>query len=168
MSKVKIKLLSPDARIPKKAHPDDAGFDLFLPKSILISPGRHKIALDFAIELPKWHQAQIEPKSGISVEGIEGYREDDWYPGDRFNPKDMRHFLLDIIVGKIDANYRGCVHVIVDNPFKRWFYVLAGTKIAQMTIYELPHIDGFEPTDTLSETERGNGGFGSTGSKYVQ
>lgn len=167
MNKVRIKLLSEGARMPEKAHSGDAGFDVFLPKDTVIYPGRQRIPLDFAIELPEWHQAQVEPKSGNSTYGIEGYLYlfENPQTGDKERGT-IKRFNMDVIHGKIDSNYRGNVCVIVNSYEDRPFHLERGTKIAQMTIYELPHIDGFEQTETLSATDRGDNGFGSSGSMY--
>jgi dUTP pyrophosphatase len=69
-------------------------------------------------------------------------------------------FNCDVIQGKIDSDYRGCVGVIVHNQdigFEMW----RGTRIAQLTIYKVEDAE-FEVVDELTETDRGHGGFGST------
>ena len=168
MSSVKMKLLSEDAIMPKKAYPGDAGFDVFLPRHTRVDPGRHKIPLDFALEMPEWFQALIEPKSGNSADGIKGYL----YlvydsPNRNFDHGTPKCFDMDVIVGKVDSNYRGSVHVIIRSYEDRPFYLERGTKIAQMTFYHLPHVDGFEIVDELSKTERGEKRFGSSGTNIM-
>ena len=164
--KIKIRLLSDGARMPRKAHEGDAGFDVFIPHDTIIKPGRNMVPLDIAIELPEWHQAQIEPRSGFSSKGIEGhcYIFENPQTGDREHGT-LRRWDADVIHGKVDACYRGNIGVIIKSYEPRRFTLEAGTKIAQMTIYELPHISGFEITDTLSESDRGTDGFGSSGSR---
>ena len=104
------------------------------------------------MEIPFGYEAKIEPRSGYSSKGMKGCR----YIGyeERFN--------ADVLIGKIDSDYRGNVGVIVNNnePFE--FSVEKGERIAQMTIYKVEEAD-FVLSDNLSDTERGDGGFGSTG-----
>lgn len=166
MKKIKIKLLSRGARIPEKAHSGDAGFDVFIPRDTIIKPGRNMIPLDIAIELPEWHQAQIEPRSGFSSKGIEGryFIFENPQTGDR-ELGELKRWDADVIHGKVDACYRGNIGVIIKSYEKRPFALEAGTKIAQMTIYELPHVAGFTVADDLSDTDRGEDGFGSSGSR---
>lgn len=164
MKNIRIKFLSEDAIMPKKAHSGDAGFDVFVPRDTVVFPGRQTILLDFALELPEWHQAQIEPRSGFSSKGIEGYYYiiRDQLTGLR-ECGELKRWDADVIHGKIDSCYRGNIGVIINSHECRPFTIEAGTKLAQMTIYELPHITGFEVSDELTETDRGDNGFGSTG-----
>lgn len=166
MTKVKIKRLSDDAFLPRKAHAGDAAFDVCIPRDTVLKPGRQKIELDIALELPEYHQAQIEPRSGFSLRGIEAYtyifenpQTGDTDYGSKVNVD------ADVCVGKIDCNYRGNIAVIINSHENRNYTLPKGLRIAQMTIYELPHIDGFDECNNLSDTDRGEDGFGSSGSK---
>ena len=71
-----------------------------------------------------------------------------------------RRFDCDVIQGKIDSDYRGCLGVIVDNKDVE-FRIMRGTRIAQLTFYKVEDVT-FEEVEELTQTERGDGGFGST------
>lgn len=154
---VKIKKLSDSAFVPVKATDGSAAYDLFAPCEILVKPGRQVIDLRIAIELPLGYEVKIEPRSGYSAKGFAGAAASDMEPD--MEP-DMR-FDCDVIVGKIDSDYRGPVGVIVCNRDKA-FFVKRGQRIAQLTIYSVGIAD-FVECDELSDTERGFGGFGHTG-----
>lgn len=150
---VNIKKLSNDAFVPVKATNGSAAYDLFAPCDLLIKPGRQVIDLRIAIELPLGYEAKIEPRSGYSAKGFAGAAASDMEPDMRFD--------CDVIVGKIDSDYRGPVGVIVCNRDKA-FFVRRGQRIAQLTIYSVGIAD-FVVCDELSDTERSIGGFGHTG-----
>lgn len=150
---VKIKKLSNDAFVPTKATEGSAAYDLYAPYDVLVRPGRQIIDLLFAIELPFGYEAKIEPRSGYSSKGFAGSAASDMEPDMRFD--------CDVIVGKIDSDYRNSIGVILCNRDKA-FFVKRGQRIAQMTIYSVGVAD-FVEVDELSETERGTGGFGHTG-----
>lgn len=177
--KVKIKKLHPDAVIPTKATPQSIGYDLYVKQDICIEHTRQVTPLGIAIELPDCIEAKIEPRSGFSSKGIEGFalkqgsaieyggsvvRMTD-HPEDelwrRINKAER--FNADVLVGKIDPDYRGEVGVIIRNnePGKP-FLIAKGTRIAQMTFYQTlsPLLESVEE---LSDTDRGTGGYGSTG-----
>jgi len=146
--KIKIQLQE-GAFIPKKATEQAAAYDVFIPEVCSVVPGRQIVPLRFALELPDGFEAKVEPRSGFSSKGMEdsqGFRRD-----------------ADVITGKVDADYRGCVGVIINSHEKEPFCLASGTRIAQLTIYRVEKAD-FEPSETLSQTKRGNGGFGHSGS----
>lgn len=151
---VKIKKLDDAAIVPTKATQGSAAYDLYAPCDMLIKHGRSVIDMMFAIELPLGYEAKIEPRSGYSSKGFAGAAASGMEPDMRFD--------CDVLVGKIDSDYRGSVGVIVCNRECRSFFVKRGQRIAQMTIYKTEDAD-FVETDELSQTERGTGGFGSTG-----
>lgn len=156
--KVKIKKLSEDAITPKKATVGAAAYDLYLPNDCKVAVGRNVLPLDFAIELPYGYEAKIEPRSGFSAKGFEGK-----YIEAETCEEFTKRYNADVIQGKIDADYRGNVGVIVHNndiPF----IAKKGTRVAQMTIYKVEDAD-FELSEELSVTERADGGFGHTGTK---
>ncbi len=142
---VKIKMMEGCHDLePKKAHHDDAAFDLRarvdidLPHSetVLVPTG-------LFIELPEGYEAQVRPRSGMS----------------------LKHSLLIVnSPGTVDAGYRGEVGVIMHNLKEETFEVKRGDRIAQMVINKLPQVH-FEFAEELSESGRGAGGFGSTGHK---
>lgn len=152
---VKIKKLSEDAIIPKKATTGAAAYDVYTPKDYYVVKGRQVLKLDIAIELPLGYEAKIEPRSGFSSKGFEGYY---------YKPECDRvttRFDAEVINGKIDSDYRGNVGVIVKSN-EECFFVPKGTRIAQMTIYKVEDAI-FKLSDDLSETNRNDGGFGHTG-----
>lgn len=150
--KVKFKPLSDLAIMPKKGTVGAAAYDVYVPNDIFIHKGRQIIPLDFGIELPYGYEAKIEPRSGFSSKGMEGYA---------VNGKTPIRFDCDVIQGKIDSDYRGNVGVIVNNR-DVGFKIERGTRIAQLTIYKVEDVE-FEIVDKLNDSERGTGGYGSTG-----
>ena len=145
MEQIKICMLPEcDDLIPAKAHDDDAAFDLrsrvdmVLPirKSVVVPAG-------FSIELPVNYEAQIRPRSGLALK---------------------HDLMLTNSPGTIDAGYRGEVGVIMYNGGTEEFSVKRGDRIAQMVICRLPEVK-LVAVEKLSETDRGSGGFGSTGKK---
>lgn len=149
---VKIKALDKSAIMPKKATDGSVAYDLYAPENRLIKFGRQVINLHFAIELPTGYEAKIEPRSGYSSKGFAGAYV--------INGAEYR-FDCDVLTGKVDYDYRGPVGVIVNN-LDRAFYISRGQRIAQMTIYKVEDTRLVEVAE-LSETDRGEGGFGSSG-----
>jgi dUTP pyrophosphatase len=142
--KIKIKLANPNFPLPKKAHENDAAYDLVYPYDSLIeieSGDRKLIPCGFSMELPEGYEAQIRPRSGLAIkQGITVLN----------NP------------GTIDADYRGLVQVILINLDCETFSICKGDRIAQMVIQPVLRTS-LEVVDKLSDTDRGDGGFGSTG-----
>lgn len=174
---VKIKLLNENALLPQKATLDAIGYDLYVPNDVIIEHVRQTIPLGFALELPYGIEAKIEPRSGFSSKGIEGFalkdgsldpriRQDLCEPGDALWQRidKTERFNADVLVGKIDPDYRGEVGVIIrNNEPDKHFVIPKGTRIAQMTLYKTEWAD-FKLCEELSHSDRGEGGFGSTGS----
>jgi len=123
-----------------------AGLDIraFIPESIILAPGYRKlIKTGLFLEIPVGYEAQVRPRSGLAFKnGITVLN----------SP------------GTIDADYRGEVGVILINHSKEEFEINSGDRIAQLVFAKVEQALWME-TDTLSETERGEGGFGSTGKK---
>ena len=157
---MKIKLLSSDARIPTKGSDEAAGYDLYVPINFVITPGRNIVPLDFAMSLDLGKHAHIRPRSGFSAKGMEGYKlSADFENG--YDPVAQR-FDADVIQGTVDSDYRGNVGVLVKSYESESFLVTAGARIAQMVI--LSHSDEeITPVDDLDATNRGEGGYESTG-----
>ena len=127
---------------PKKAHIDDAGYDLYSRIDVELAPmSGTAVPVGFAMELPSGYEAQIRPRSGLAAK---------------------HHITVTNSPGTVDANYRGEVKAILFNLGKEPFTIKRGDRIAQMVICKLPEIDLIEATE-LSETDRGSGGFGSSG-----
>lgn len=167
MIQVKVKKLHEDAVIPVKAHSTDAGFDLFASEDVKISAGDTKLVpTGLAFELPEGYEMQVRPRSGLSLK----------------TP-------LKVMLGTVDAGYRGEVGIIVHNAqqveyrsapgFSKGILagdedfnitvakfskieIKKGDKIAQAIIQKLPDIELVE-VDILDDGDRGENGFGSTG-----
>ncbi|MBU3668682.1 MAG: dUTP diphosphatase [Candidatus Taylorbacteria bacterium] len=138
--KLKIKRLHPNAKLPSYAHHGDAGFDLFVPESVTMEPGDRKtIPLGVAMEIP------------------------DGYVGLMFDKSSLSHkHGLKTFGNVIDSGYRGEIHAGLMNQSKNTYTLEAGQKIIQMLIIPVETVD-IEETDILNESDRGTGGFGSTG-----
>lgn len=178
---VKFKKLLPGAVIPKKATPGSAAYDLYTAEDVIIKPGRQIIPLGFAMEMEPGIEALVDPRSGFSSKGMEGYEVRNetavslikdlclypWHYREierkekTFICDDADRFDCDVIEGKIDSDYRDGVGVIVHNRDSRTFLIKAGTRIAQMTFHKVETVEWIE-VDELSPSER-DGGFGSTG-----
>lgn len=154
---MKIKLLSPNAKVPTKGSEQAAGYDLYVPKDTIIKPGRSVIQIDIAIELEIGYEAQIRPCSGFSAKGFEGY-----VITNNGHEETPTRFDCDVLIGTIDSDYRGNVGVIVNSHETKPFLVTASTRIAQMVIEQ--HWSGDLVTvNELGNTERGEGSYNSTG-----
>ena len=133
--------------LPQRAHLDDAAFDLRSRIDVTLPIGKSTLVpLGFCMELPVGYVALITPRSGIS----------------------LKH---DITAtnspGIIDAGYRGEVGFIAYNAGSEEYHVKVNERVGQMTILELPEIEIVVKKE-LSKTERGAGGFGSTGKHEVK
>lgn len=139
---VRINALSDDFLLPTYATLGAAGLDLASTIDIPLEPGARKlIPLGFSLELPDGYEAQIRPRSGLA----------------------LRHGVTVLnSPGTIDSDYRGEVQVLLINHGQESFWVTKGIRIAQMVIAPVCRAELILVTK-LSETERGAGGFGSTG-----
>lgn len=159
MNPINVKIKLEDGGIlPAKATPGAAAYDVYLPQMYIVETGRSVLPLNFRIELPDGYEALIEPRSGFSSKGMEGYisiKEED---GRIIDSAGHGRFDCDVMHGKIDSDYRGIVGVIVNNRDRR-FTLPKGMRIAQMTLRKVENAT-FIQVDALSETERGDGGFG--------
>lgn len=142
MYRLKVKKLSQTAKLPEYAHPGDAGMDLFSNEELILKPGEYRVVkTGITIELPPSTEAQVRPRSGLAA----------------------KHGITVLNTpGTIDEGYRGEVGVILINHSKADFHITTGMKIAQMIIAPVVRAD-IEETDQVSDTRRGDGGFGSTG-----
>ena len=139
---LKVKLLSEKAQLPQYAHEGDAGLDLFSTSEAVIQPGESAaLNTGISIQLPPDTEAQIRPRSGLAL-------------------KEQVTVLN--APGTIDQGYRGEIRVILINHGKSPFQVWIGMKIAQMVIKPVLLVK-VENVEELDETDRGVGGFGSTG-----
>jgi dUTP pyrophosphatase len=137
---LKVKRLSPAAKIPAYAHPGDAGLDLCAAEEVTVLPGeRVRISTGIALEIPEGYVGLCWDKSGLS----------------------MNHGLK-TMAGVIDAGYRGEVVVMVANLSPEPHTFSVGDKVVQILIQEVERVQVVE-TDELTHTARADAGFGSTG-----
>ena len=144
MYTVKFIRLSEKATAPCKAHSDDAGFDVYASEELLLKAHEFGcVPTGISMELPAGTEAQIRPRSGLAAKnGITVLN----------------------APGTVDAGYRGELKVILINHSDRDFLVTPGMRIAQMVIAPIYEAE-FVEVQTLSDTARGEGGFGSSGLK---
>ena len=142
MMQLKVKRLNPAAILPSYARVGDAGLDLFAVKALSIAPGASALVpTGIAIELPPGTEGQVRPRSGLA----------------------LKHAITVLNTpGTVDEGYRGEVGVILINHGQRMFAVEAGMKIAQLVVTPRIQVEVAEVA-ALQDSERGAGGFGSTG-----
>ena len=138
---MKVKKLSPLAKLPQRAHPTDSGADLFaLERTVLPARAITKVHTGIAVELPENTSGIIWGKSSVESKGIKA------------------------MAGLVDAPYRGELIICMYNLNEQDFVFEAGQKVAQLVV--LPTLyPAFEEVSELTDTSRGEGGFGSTGVK---
>ena len=161
--------LEEGAQQPKQADSYCIGHDLIVPQDIRVpAHSRFYVPMGFAIGLPKYIEAKIEPRSGFSGKGIEGYGEKwVWEKLWGFLPIPHKEsgklrFDCDVLVGKIDPGYKNAINVIISNHDVS-FVIPKGTKLAQMTFYRVQAVS-IDVVDELHGFNRG-GGLGHTGSR---
>lgn len=147
MKTIKVKVINHSKNeLPQYATPMSAGMDLraFTDEPITIMPGERKlIHSGINIQLPEGYELQVRPRSGLA----------------------LKHGItLTNAPGTVDADYRGDVGAIVHNLGTEPFIVNNGDRICQIVAKEYVKIE-WEETDSLDSTERGEGGFNSTGIK---
>jgi dUTP pyrophosphatase len=135
--------LKDNAVIPTRAHPGDAGLDLYSTETAHLGPGeRWSVGTGIALEIPEGHAGLVLPRSGLAREhGI----------------------ALVNAPGLIDAGYRGEVRVLLLNTDPaETVRIETGARIAQLVVTPVAIADAVEVAE-LSDTARGDGGFGSSG-----
>lgn len=157
-----IKLHIEGAKVPTKGSVNAAGYDLYVPIDTTINPGRNIVSMGFSIALPTNTHAHIRPRSGFSAKGFEAHEICD--ATNNTYTHEAKRYDIDVIQGTIDSDYRGIVGVIVKSNESQPVVVTAGTRIAQMVIMPYINIE-FDEVDELNDTERGDGGFGHTGTR---
>ena len=146
MTEILIKRLSKEVTLPKYETDGSSGLDLaaFIDKNIEIKPGKSVIIpTGLAVAIPKNFEIQIRPRSGLAA-------------------KNQISVLN--TPGTIDADYRGEVKVILINLGNKSFIIENGLRIAQMVLCPIIKAK-LKEVDSLQNTKRGSGGFGSTGVK---
>lgn len=139
---VQVKRLRPDVHLPVYAHEGDAGFDLCAAEAVTLAPGhRAKIPTGLAFAIPPGYEIQVRPRSGLA----------------------LKHGVTLLNTpGTIDAGYRGEVCIIAHNAGQEPVTFHAGDRVAQGVLARFETV-AWEVVEELSETSRGDGGFGSTG-----
>ncbi len=131
-------VLENDAYMPIRAHVYDAGADIkSREKAVIPAHGTHFFDTGVHVEVPKGMMAKVENRSSMFKKGL-------------------------VTTGVIDCGYTGSIGVSIHNLTDDDYHVYIGDKIAQLVFYPIALSD-FESAVTLKETERGDGGFGSTG-----
>jgi len=137
---IKIKKLHPDAILPKYANEHDAGMDLYASESLILQPGKRKlVSTGIAMAIPQGYVGLMWDKSGIAMK-----------------------YGLKTMAGVIDAGYRGEIKILVHNLSNQEYLIEKGYKIAQMLIQPIEKKQLLE-VEELDTTDRGEGGFGSSG-----
>jgi dUTP pyrophosphatase len=135
-----------EVQLPQKMSTLASGYDLYasLKATVALQPGeRALIPTGFAISMPPNYEAQIRPRSGLAY----------------------KHGITVLnSPGTIDADYRGEIKVLLVNLGQEVFNIETNERIAQMVFQEVPSVE-FQEVDELTDTARGEGGFGHTGSK---
>lgn len=137
---LKFKKIHQNAKIPSYAYKGDAGMDLYVPEITMIKVGERKtIPLGISIEIPEGYVGLMFDKSSLSHKhGLKTYG------------------------NVIDSGYRGEIHVGIMNQSDKDYELKIGDKIIQMLIMPVFQVEVLE-VDELSESDRSNGGFGSSG-----
>jgi dUTP pyrophosphatase len=138
---IKFQKLHPDAQVPSYAHLGDAGADVFSVAEVTLQPSaRAAIPTGLAVDIPIGYEIQVRPKSGLA----------------------LKHGIAVLNApGTIDAGYRGEIQVIVINLGTESYTFVKGQKIAQLVlkpVFQANYVEG-----ELGTSDRGIGGFGSTG-----
>lgn len=134
---IKIKRLTPTAKLPTKAHATDAGYDLYA-ASAYYDNGLICYGTGIAVEIPQGYVGLVFPRSSIA----------------------NTHLTLSNSVGVIDSGYRGEIKAKFRKDGTNWYSI--GDRIAQLIIIPYPEVT-FEEVNELSNSDRGTGGYGSSG-----
>jgi len=144
MIDIEVKRLSHGEGLPLPSYASDgaAGLDIVAAEGLTLAPGaRHAVATGFAIAIPEGYEVQVRPRSGLA----------------------LKHGITCLNTpGTIDSDYRGEVKVILANLGGEPFEIRRGERIAQLVPAPVLRA-AFREVDELGSTERGAGGFGSTG-----
>jgi len=143
--KVPIKRLDPTVELPSYAYEGDAGLDLRASEDVTLQPfERRLISTGLAIAIPEGYAGFVQPRSGMALK---------------------RGLSMANTPGLIDAHYRGELKVVAINlDPKEAIHIERGERIAQLVIQQVPVVD-LEEVDELDDTDRGAGGFGSSGAQ---
>ena len=139
---IRVVKVHEDAILPHYAHPGDSGMDVYSIEEVIIPAGETKLVrTGLKIAVPEHYEAQVRPKSGLA----------------------LKHAVtLTNTPGTIDSGYRGELCVLLINHGRVAYHVQKHAKIAQLVICPVIRANMIE-VESLEETTRGDGGFGSTG-----
>ena len=140
---LRVQRLAPEARLPTRAHPGDAGLDLYALHDVSLAPGeRGSVRTGVAVEIPEGQAGLVLPRSGLA----------------------RRHGIsLVNAPGLIDAGYRGELQVLLLNSDRHETFALAaGDRVAQLVLVDVALAEVVE-VEELTVSARGEGGFGSSG-----
>ena len=146
MIKVLVKKLKPSVKLPSYKTDGASGMDLmaYIDKSIELKPGEScLVPTGLSVAFPKEYEIQIRPRSGLAAKS---------------------NISVLNTPGTIDSDYRGEIKVILFNHGNKSFKINNNDRIAQMVLVPIIKME-FEEVDSLPDTVRGQGGFGSTGKK---
>lgn len=139
---LKFNKLTPQAKVPTRANRTDAGADLYSIEEVTIQPQERKlVSTGICLEIPEGYYGRIAPRSGLAVKNG-----------------------IDVLAGVVDSSYRGEIKVVLFNSDKsNTFFVQKGDRIAQIIIEDHFNFEFVEVVEELSQSDRGDSGFGSTG-----
>jgi dUTP pyrophosphatase len=138
--KIQVKKINSEAKVPQYAHPGDVGMDLFSVEDYDLKPGERKVFfVGFALEFPVGFAAIVKDKSSLPNKAG-----------------------LHVMGGVYDAGYRGEYNVNLVNLGQETYHISKGDKIAQLVIFPVEIVD-LQEVESLSDSSRGEGRFGSTG-----
>lgn len=138
-----LRRLHPDARLPERAHPGDAGLDLSSVEGVDLAPGaRVAVATGWAVAIPSGHAGLVVPRSGLALrQGV----------------------TVANAPGLIDAGYRGELKVLLVNLDAEAHHIEPGDRVAQLVVVPAIVMATLEVEELPDSDGRGDGGFGSTG-----
>jgi dUTP pyrophosphatase len=137
---LRVKKLVENARIPSRGTPGAAGYDLASVVDAVIPPcGRAVVSTGLSIRVPKGTYGRIAPRSGLAVK-----------------------YGIDVLAGVVDEDYTGDIRIVMFNTGKETYQVHVGDRVAQLVLEKIATPDVAVVVD-FDDTERGSGGFGSTG-----
>ena len=143
MTSLPVRRLRPEAVLPSRAYAGDAGLDLSAAEAVVLGPGeRAVIGTGLAVAVPEGHAAFVQPRSGLAA----------------------KHGITIVNApGLVDSGYRGEVKVVLLNTGDEPFAVAPGMRIAQLVVLPIATAEPIE-VEELPRTERGDRGYGSSGS----
>ena len=146
--KIGFKKVHPDAKLPSYAHEGDAGMDVYAVEDVVLQPFQATlVSTGLVADIPIGYEIQVRPRSGLATKGVTVWN----------SP------------GTVDSGYRGEIGIIMMyvTPFNdetkiRYFDIKKGDRIAQLVVAPVTPCEVVE-VSAVGETDRGEGGFGSTG-----